>query len=946
MAHGFLSYTQVSGDNFWKNLKDVYKGLRDLARLYDTGNKILKANVRVLDPKQLAAGTQKALPSGAPKALAAAPQTKMLGAGAGALAKRDGGLVEKNPTNIDVKTGNKLPPGGPRLPGGPSRGGGFTNIPGISSGGLNTENFFSKAVGYGVNASTGQYLSREDRIAAFKAGRVERGASQGPAISPDSGADIVAAVNRNTQMIVSLVDATKAQTTNDSNLVQRQIQAQETLLSRSTARAEEAALEEGNDLSGFMTPENFKKKEKQEKKKEDKDKGSKLKDFFRGPNPFKKKDDCCGCGCSPFMPGPGGGGGILGGPPGGGGGGLPIPDYTDQWRDMNRRPGRGGGASVKRRAGGARRLTRLATKIGGKSAGKAVSKGLGKMGLKKVPVLGALAGGAFAAERAMKGDWLGAGGELLSGVASIFPGIGTGISAAIDAGLMARDAGLTPFAEGGIVTNPIAGLVGEAGNEGVFPLEGTRGKKTFQMFGEGIFAAQKDNKDEYAKIQASGMKQYFEKGGGWKSLTMFLGPVLGTLVSGLGSVLGSLAGGAANAGEMPGDFTGSSGQDQAMNYFMSQGLTKEQAAGIVGNLMQESTAAIDPMANNGTHRGIAQWDKNRWANFEKFAKKKGLDVNSREAQLQWIMEEMRTGSGGLGIERFKKTKTAAEAAALFVKDYERSGEKPGEAGYDKRISNATALASKDISGGGAAPSQAGLPQLPPTGHMQAQKYGAGRRGGRKHAGTDFDISGNETFVSRIGGEVINVSYDPSGYGKYADIYNSQLGVTERIAEGAQVLVKVGQKISPGTPVARGETDTGVIHYEIRKGRGGFGFSGTLDPVAFLRNAGSSQNVAQKPGGSGTPAVANRRGQGSTGGALQASAANANSGTGMMAASQDVAMGAMGLTSQGGSPTIINNYYGGGQGGGGFNSPNSVANGIGMDGTGTSIFQDLRIRALS
>ena len=54
MAHGFLAYEPVSGDNFWKNLKDVYKGLKDLAKLYDTGNKILKANVRELDPKQLA----------------------------------------------------------------------------------------------------------------------------------------------------------------------------------------------------------------------------------------------------------------------------------------------------------------------------------------------------------------------------------------------------------------------------------------------------------------------------------------------------------------------------------------------------------------------------------------------------------------------------------------------------------------------------------------------------------------------------------------------------------------------------------------------------------------------------------------------------------------------------------------------------------------------------
>lgn len=270
MAHGFLAYEPVSGDNFWKNLKDVYKGLKDLAKLYDTGNKILKANVRELDPKQLAAGKPAALPSGAPKALAAAPATKMLGAGGGGLATKSGGLVEKNPTNIDVKTGER-PESGPRLPGGvgggPSKGGGFTDIPGIASSGLNAENFFQKAQ-TGVGAS-GEYLTKAQRIADFRKSQEMRSASAGaPPIVGDSGADIVAAVNRNTQMIVSLVDAVKSQTQNDSKLTEQQIQTQQTLMLRAAASQKESALEQGGDYSGFMTPENFQKKKKQEEKKE------------------------------------------------------------------------------------------------------------------------------------------------------------------------------------------------------------------------------------------------------------------------------------------------------------------------------------------------------------------------------------------------------------------------------------------------------------------------------------------------------------------------------------------------------------------------------------------------------------------------------------------------------------------------------------------------------
>ena len=70
---------------------------------------------------------------------------------------------------------------------------------------------------------------------------------------------------------------------------------------------------------------------------------------------------------------------------------------------------------------------------------KAAGKGVGKSLLKKIPGVGLIAGLGFAASRLMKGDALGAFGEVASGVASLVPGIGTAVSATIDAGLMAKD---------------------------------------------------------------------------------------------------------------------------------------------------------------------------------------------------------------------------------------------------------------------------------------------------------------------------------------------------------------------------------------------------------------------------------------------------------------------------------------------------------------------------
>ena len=130
--------------------------------------------------------------------------------------------------------------------------------------------------------------------------------------------------------------------------------------------------------------------------------------------------------------------------------------------------------------------------------------------------------------------------------------------------------------------------------------------------------------------------------------------------------------------------------------------------------------------------------------------------------------------------------------------------------------------------------------LPPTNTIPGQNYGASRSGGtRKHAGVDFDISGpNATFASQIGGRVIFAGDVGGGYGNVVDIYNEKLGVTERIAEAAQILpgVKKGAIIQPGQVVVKGESNTGVIHYEIRDGiaTASGSFEGTQNPIEFLK----------------------------------------------------------------------------------------------------------------
>lgn len=117
---------------------------------------------------------------------------------------------------------------------------------------------------------------------------------------------------------------------------------------------------------------------------------------------------------------------------------------------------------------GGKGIAKAGGKIGAKAVGKIGAKAVGKSILKKIPGLGVVAGLGFGAMRALKGDFVGAAGEVASGVAGgigfLAGGGGTAASVAIDAGLAARDisrAGNEDSTEG--TTEPIDGARAEGG---------------------------------------------------------------------------------------------------------------------------------------------------------------------------------------------------------------------------------------------------------------------------------------------------------------------------------------------------------------------------------------------------------------------------------------------------------------------------------------------------
>jgi len=126
---------------------------------------------------------------------------------------------------------------------------------------------------------------------------------------------------------------------------------------------------------------------------------------------------------------------------------------------------------------------------------------------------------------------------------------------------------------------------------------------------------------------------------------------------------------------------------QAFDFFIKQGWTPEQAAGIVGNLQAESGKELNIKAvgDNGKAFGIAQFHPERQ---ELFKKKFGKDIRQStfEEQLQFVQHELETTEKP-AADKLRQTKTVEEAATVVDVAYERSS----GIHRQKRIANAQQL---------------------------------------------------------------------------------------------------------------------------------------------------------------------------------------------------------------------------------------------------------------
>jgi hypothetical protein len=134
----------------------------------------------------------------------------------------------------------------------------------------------------------------------------------------------------------------------------------------------------------------------------------------------------------------------------------------------------------------------------------------------------------------------------------------------------------------------------------------------------------------------------------------------------------------------------------AMGLLQGLGYQPHQAAGIVGNLMQESHVnPVGPSGDHGTAHGIAQWRGSRWTNMLNYAAHTGGNPNSLATQIGFLDHELKT-QYPRAYNALMNSHSPEEAAGMFGLHYERPrGAQTGIAsnidGYGNRVNTARAM---------------------------------------------------------------------------------------------------------------------------------------------------------------------------------------------------------------------------------------------------------------
>jgi len=125
-----------------------------------------------------------------------------------------------------------------------------------------------------------------------------------------------------------------------------------------------------------------------------------------------------------------------------------------------------------------------------------------------------------------------------------------------------------------------------------------------------------------------------------------------------------------------GSLVGNTNAEKVFNYLIGYGFTEQAAAGVIGNLMQES--GVNPQSRQlggGPGRGIMQWGTGpgsggRWDALVAWAASSGKDPWKLDTQVEWMMKEMRSYGT---LNRLKGVTDVKKAVEIFEREMEKAG---------------------------------------------------------------------------------------------------------------------------------------------------------------------------------------------------------------------------------------------------------------------------------
>lgn len=199
---------------------------------------------------------------------------------------------------------------------------------------------------------------------------------------------------------------------------------------------------------------------------------------------------------------------------------------------------------------------------------------------------------------------------------------------------------------------------------------------------------------------------------------------------------------------------------------MSMGFTASAAAGVVGNLVQESGLRTDAIGDNGTSGGLAQWHNERLDALKRFAAARGKKWTDFDTQIEFLAEEMRTSYADT-YAKMQSAELPEIAAQIMTDEYEIPD--PASANYAQRQANARAAyeamqsgnkQADDYHGGGGGGHDS---LVAPTSYAAGYAVG-GTAGLMPMANSTANYNGG---VVNVGGIVVNCGNvnDPQGVAK-------------------------------------------------------------------------------------------------------------------------------------------------------------------------------------